>query len=56
MATTSATSVTESNPASPTTSTGTPLAVNASAIGAASALRRTSTAAVGTGVPASSAR
>ena len=36
------------DPTSPTTSTGTPRAVSASAIGAASALRRTSTAAVGT--------
>ena len=55
MATTSATSVTPSSPASPTTSTGTPRAVRASAIGAESELRRTSTAAVGTGAPASRA-
>ena len=39
------------SPASPTTSTGTPRAVSASAIGAASALRRTRTAVVGTGTP-----
>ena len=49
IATTSATSGMASSPASPTTSTGTPRAVSASAIGAASALRRTSTAAVGIG-------
>ena len=47
IATTSATSGTDSSPASPTTSTGTPRARRAAAIGAASALRRTRTAAVG---------
>ena len=39
------------DPARPTTSTGSPRARSASAIGAASALRRTSTAAVGAGAP-----
>ncbi len=50
-----ATSGIDSNPASPTTSTGTPRAVSARAIGPASALRRTSTAAVGGSCPASAA-
>ncbi len=53
IATRSATSGTASSPATPTTSTGTPRALSASAIGAASALRRTSTAAVGVAAPSS---
>ena len=51
IATTSATSGMPNSPPSPTTSTGTPRAVSASAMGAASALRRTRTAVVGTGAP-----
>ena len=53
--TTCTTSGIDSRPARPTTSTGTPRAVNASAIGPASALRRTSTAALGGSSPACAA-
>lgn len=56
MATTSATSGMDSRPASPTTSAGIPRARRVSAIAAASALRRTSTAAVGGLTPSASAR
>ena len=55
IATTSATSATANSPPSPTTSTGMPRALSASAIGAASALRRNRTAVVGIGVPDSRA-